>query len=403
MYARHLTPELEALALHRNKMAFISGPRQCGKTTLAKSLLRDPELYFSWDQLKFRQLWAKSPDHLADMALAKRHPRIVLDELHKNQRWKRQLKGFYDDYGQNIEILITGSARLDTYRKGGDSLLGRFYHFHLHPFSLAEVTQILPNWKVFEQFLKTPELKTNATLVEATQALLHFGSFPEPFLGQRQEILNLWQKNRAELLIRQDLRDLSQIQEISQVETLLALLPSKIGAPMSVQSLREDLEVAFTTVKRWLQFLEALYIYFEVKPYTKSIARSLKKEGKIYLYDWSVIESEGPRFENMVAHHLLTLCNHWTDTGVANLELHYLRNKEKFEVDFLITKNKIPFFTVEVKLRELNLDRSFQVFQRTLKVPHFQIVLEPGILRKLPSETGPAWIVSFETFFSHCP
>jgi len=246
-------------------------------------------------------------------------------------------------------------------------------------------------------------IENSSHQTQATEALLKFGGFPEPLLSGREDVHRIWQKNRLELLIRQDLRDLTRLTEVSQVEILASLLPEKVGSPISVQSLREDLEVAYTTVQRWLKFLEALYYQYEIKPYSKSIARSLKKEGKIYLFDWSSIDSPGARFENMVASHLLKMCHYYTDIGAANLNLKYLKNKEKKEVDFLILKNKLPWFTVEVKLGDLQLDPSFGNFQKQIKVPHFQIVKIPHVYREFKLETGAATVISFENFFSHLP
>ncbi len=385
-------------------MAFVSGPRQCGKTTLSKALISGPDLYFSWDQLKFRRLWNNSPEELARQALDHNHPRIVLDELHKNKKWKNELKGFYDEFGDNIEILVTGSARFNTYRKGGDSLLGRFYHFHLYPFSLCELKQeSLVEFSEFTELVETAELPSIAKPYEAVDQLMRFGGFPEPLLSGRDDVHELWQRNRLELLVRQDLRDLSRVNELSQVEILASLLPSKVGSPLSVQSLREDLEVAFTTIQRWLRLLEALYYHFEIKPYSKLIQRSLKKEGKIYLFDWSAVEDLGARFENIVACHLKKLCDHWSDHGLARLELFYLRNKEKNEVDFIVLKNKKPWFTVEAKLSDIQLDTTFQKFQTQTKIPHFQIVQKPGIARTFNVSTGLAKVISFERFFAQTP
>lgn len=401
MIRREISPFIESLALKRNKMAFISGPRQCGKTTLAKDLLLDKSFYFNWDQLKFRQLWIKSPELLAEQSLAAMAPRIVLDELHKSRNWKRELKGFYDEFGEQIQILVTGSSKLDTYRKGGDSLLGRFYHFHLHPLSLSELLSSKKiSFKELEHLILSIKGWPEAKAKTEVESLFRFGGFPEPLLSDREDIHSLWQKTRIDLLIKQDLRDLSQVHELSKVEILAALLPLKVGSPLSTESLRKDLEVAFTTTQKWLLLLKTLFYHFELKPYSKSISRSLKKEGKIYLYDWSSIESPGARFENMVASHLLKFCHSISDTGTAEMELFYLRDKEKREIDFLLVKNKKPWITVEAKIHDLTLDKSFQVFQKKLGVPHFQIVMPSKIDRFLKMETGNVRIISFDTFFS---
>lgn len=400
---RYLEPFIEQLALERNKMAFFSGPRQCGKTTMAKQLAGSSGMYLNWDSLASRALWTKSHKDFASKIIDDQKEILVLDEFHKNPKWKNQLKGFYDFYGDDIKIVLTGSAKLNTYKKGSDSLLGRFLHFNIHPFTLTELEKSSPNsFEHFIQFIKHPDddhfpLKTTSTL----DTLFKFGGFPEPFLAQSDQIQRIWSKNRLELLIRQDLKELSQVIQIGQVEILSTFLPDKIGSPLSVQSLKEDLDVAHTTLSRWLNALSLVYYHFSIKPYSKSITRSLKKEPKVYLYDWSTIQNPGSRFENMVACHLLKLIDFFNDTGVADMELFYLRNKEKFEVDFLVTLNKKPFFTLEAKLNDDKIDTKHLVFTKQLKIPHFQVTKKAGLLKKydLLGIKVHSYVISFEKFF----
>jgi predicted AAA+ superfamily ATPase len=400
---RNLTSALLELGLDRKKMVFLSGPRQCGKTTLGKSLLIDPKFYFNWDSVNFKKTWAQGSESFTLSLLEADHPRILLDEFHKNLKWKNQLKGFFDTYGDKIEIILTGSAKLNTFRKGADSLMGRFLHFNLHPFSLGELCSKAPlSFDDFLSFLSVPESSSKKKELQDNQNLLFkFGGFPEPLNSQREDIHRIWSQNRLELLIRQDLKELSNILNIGQVEILASFLPERVGAPLSVQSLREDLDVAHTTLSRWLNALANVYYHFELKPYSKSVPRSLKKEGKIYLYDWSLVEQEGARFENMLASHLLKLIQFYNDTGQAQLGLHYLRNKDKQEVDFLVTQKNRPLFTVESKLNELSLSKDFLKFQKFLKVPHFQITSKPGVLRQYKSES--AYVISFASFFGQTP
>ena len=228
--------------------------------------------------------------------------------------------------------------------------------------------------------------------------LFQFRGFPEPFLSEREDILKIWQKNRSELLIRQDLNDFSNFLNTNQIEVLASLLPESVASILSVQSLREDLDVAHTTVGRWLNALNQVYYHFEIKPFSQKIPRSLKKDGKIYLYDWSSVDSEGARFENMVASHLLSLIQYYNDIGSSQLGLYYLRNKEKQEVDFIITNKMKPMFTVEVKLSDLSLDKTFMKFRKYFNCPHFQIVKIPGLNRFFKEEN--ARVLSFENFFN---
>ena len=260
------------------------------------------------------------------------------------------------------------------------------------PFSLNEIlNEETFDFAQFKSWLHKPTPSTkNKKHNEAAEVLFKYGGFPEPFKAQSEQIHNLWSKSRVELMIRQDLRDLSHILNIGQVEVLASFLPERIGSPLSKQSLVEDLDVAHTTLTRWLTALNSVYYHYEIKPFSKSIARSLKKEGKLYLYDWSSIESIGPKFENFIACQLLKL-------------IHYLRDKEKNEVDFLVTNKQKPLFTVEAKAQDLVLDTTFRKFQKQLMVPHFQIVQPAGVFRKFMNEAAPAYVISFGSFFENLP
>lgn len=405
MQARNIQPNIVDLGLKRKKMVFLSGPRQCGKTTLCKELLADSKLYYNWDSIAVKKMWSRGSDEFADIVLSHPNPRILLDEFHKNKKWKNQLKAFYDSYGDKIEIMLTGSAKLNTFRKGADSLLGRFIHFHLHPFSIGELQNKRPiSFSEFVRFITQPEPDTyKKSSTQIKELLFQFGGFPEPFQSQRADVHQIWSQNRIELLIRQDMKDLSNILNVGQVEVLASFLPDRVGSPLSVKSLTEDLDAAQTTVVRWLNALSMVYYHFEIKPFTTSIPRTLKKEGKIYLHDWSTVENPGSKFENMVASHLLKLVHFYNDTGQAQLDLHYLRNKEKEEVDFLVSNKKKPLFTVEAKLNDLTLSKTFEKYQQRLKVPHFQIVSTPGIFRKFKTEESISSVISFETFFENTP
>lgn len=380
---RYLFRDIQTLALARNKMAFVSGPRQVGKTTLAKSYgpLFDQTSYKNWDESQFRRLWTKSPNDIKnefDLASLNKKKLLILDEIHKAKGWKQKVKGLFDELGEDLNIIVTGSARLNVFKKGSDSLMGRYLNFRLHPLSYGEVLGNTPEspeiWKR-NLFIRPQELPPQAPLTK----LLSFGGFPEPFFAESEKVLRIWRQSRNEKIVREDLRDLSRLPELSQVEMLTSLLPGKVGSPLSVQSLREDLEVAHDTVTRWLKYLNELYFFFELKPWSKSIPRSLKKEGKIYLYDWTDIDPPGARFENMVASHLLKACHYWTDTGEGNFELYYLRNKEKQEIDFLICKNRKPWLCLEAKTNDTKVDlKATEKFLSYTKCPFVQIIQSEG-------------------------
>ncbi len=386
MLHRYIESALKDLPFAHRKMAFVSGPRQCGKTTLAKMLLEDRGrgTYYNWDETEFRRLWTKSPRFILQSGSADRSPEsvpiVVLDEIHKAKKWKQALKGVYDTMDQPLDILVTGSARLSIYRKGSDSLMGRYYHFRLHPFTLAEIAgyPLLPPERLHSGILEDSGRggKQNRTYLNA---LLKLGGFPEPFLAGEERRLNLWRRGRIEKVVREDLRDLSRIPELGHIEALVSLLPERVGSLFSRASLREELEVSFDTVRRWMQYLFELYYAFEIKPFTYRISRSLKREGKLYLWDYSEITDQAARFENLIAVHLLKACHYWTDTGEGLFELFYLRTKEKQEIDFLIVKDKKPWLPVEVKENDTNPSPNFKRFLPHLNCPlALQLINHPN-------------------------
>jgi predicted AAA+ superfamily ATPase len=380
---RYLENDINDICFKAEKMAFVSGPRQCGKTTMAKLMLKNRGIgeYYNWDEIKFRREWTRNPSLVLPEDSGTVKPLVILDELHKAKLWKRNLKGVYDTQDSRCDILVTGSARLNVYRKGSDSLMGRYYNFRIHPFSVAE----LLNGKYFTHPDKLIQTLLDKQIIETTsenylQKLFNFGPFPEPLFAESERTLNLWQRNRIEKIIREDLRDLSHLSELSQIEMLTSLLPARVSQPLSMQALSEDLEVAYTTIKRWLNYLNELYYFFSLRPYSKSLARALKKESKCYLWDWSEVENSGARFENLVASHLLKYCHYLTDTGFGDYGLHYLKNKEKIEIDFLLTKSNKIFLPIEVKLSDEKPSESWRKWMPQLHCNlGVQVVMTPNV------------------------
>ena len=375
---RYLAVALAELCFANHEIALISGPRQCGKTTLAKMLLaeRGGGLYGNWDDPAFRRVWTRDPVAWARAASGDA-PLVVLDEIHKARGWKRTLKGLYDTREQAGDLIVTGSARLNVYKQGGDSLLGRAFHFRMHPFSAAELEEpATPNTP--ESTLAALAVRKRSFSAEREQrfdALLRFGGFPEPFLRASDAYSRVWRRSRTEKVIREDIRDLSRIPELSRIEVLASLLPERVASPVSMTALREDLEVSLDTVRRWFAMLSELYYLVLLRPWTKRVARSLQKEAKLYLWDWSDVEAEGPRFENMVALHLIKACDYWSDVGLGEFALHSLRNKEKEEIDFLITRKAKPWLLVEAKLTDAAPSAHFRKFLRYMPgTPALQIV-----------------------------
>lgn len=349
----------------RRKMVFVSGPRQVGKTTLARQVLSiTGGAYLNHDngQDRRRILRAEWP---AERGV------VAIDELHKYPRWKRFIKGEYDTHGDRYSFLVTGSARLDVYRKGGDSLLGRYHHYRLHPFSLAELLGGRAPAVVGAELAMASTPPSGAE--DTVRTLLRFGGFPEPFLSGTERVWRRWRKEYGERVVRQDVRDLSAVSDIDTIETLALMLPGRVGAPLSLNSLRIDLETSHRTVSHWVQLLESLYFCHRVYPYTARTIRSLRKEPKLYLWDWSAVEDEGARFENMIAGHLLKFCHYLEDTDGQPVRLWYLRDRDGREVDFLVSLKGKPWMAVETKLKGDTLG-NLPYFRTRLAIPHCYLV-----------------------------
>lgn len=352
-------------------MAFVAGPRQVGKTTLVRHLLERAEQsdnYFNWDVESHRRAILRAPEAFWTIPNSGR-PRIALDEIHKYPRWKRFLKGLYDATGARAEILVTGSGRLDVYQRGGDSLLGRYGLYRLHPFTLGEALASgrAPVLEPRELWRRVQEEAPPAGAADALARLERFTGFPEPLFADSESRLRRWRRGRHHLVIREDLRDLTRIRDIGLVEALAALLPERVGSPLSLNALSEDLGVAFGSVRTWVEALARLYYLFELRPYAGRLARTLRREAKVYLFDFSEIPEPGARFENLVALHLLKLRDAWNDWGLGDYELHYVRDKEKREVDFLLTESRRPYLLLETKLSAREVSPSLLYFRERLK------------------------------------
>jgi predicted AAA+ superfamily ATPase len=341
---RYLHDAIDADLAH--KMVFVSGPRQVGKTTLALHLIGARDLrhpaYLSWDDVRARPriLRAEMPPG---------QPRVILDEVHKYARWRNLVKGLYDTRDPKQSFLITGSARLDVYRRGGDSLQGRYHPYRLHPLSLTEV----------------------GGGRAGVDALLRFGGFPEPFFRGSERHWRRWQRERLDRVVHDDVRDLERVRETSLIELLIDALPSRVGSPLSVKSLREDLAVAHDTAERWVTILENLYVCFRIAPFGAPRIRAVKKERKLYLWDWSQVEDVGARFENLVASHLLRLCHFLEDTEGYRMELRFLRDTDAREVDFVVLRDRQPVFAVEAKSGERALGPGIRYFKARTRIPRW--------------------------------
>ncbi len=295
----------------------------------------------------------------------------LFDELHKYPRWKQFLKGFFDTFADEVRIIVTGSSRLDVYRRGGDSLMGRYFLYRMHPFSVAEaLTRDLPD---AERIVRPPQKVKTADF----EALWQHGGYPEPFLKRDMRFSRRWQSLRLEQLVREDIRDLTQIQQVDQLE-LLARLPASRSAHQIIYSkLAKNIRVSIDTVRRWIDILRNLHLGFLIRPWFRNVSRSLRKEPKWFLRDWASIENTGDKAETFVACPLLKAVDGWNDMGLGKFELGYLRNKEKREVDFLVTRDGNPWFLAEVKHQEQSMSATLRYYQDQLEVPFaFQILID---------------------------
>jgi predicted AAA+ superfamily ATPase len=341
----------------KRKMVFIGGPRQAGKTSLAKHLLERANLdtskrYLNWDALEDREKIMRESFPTGSGLL-------VLDEIHKYSDWRQTVKGLYDKRGDELQILVTGSARLDLYRRGGDSLQGRYHFYHMFPFTLSE--------------LASP---TRSSLND----LMAYGGFPEPFLMASEKETRRWSREYRFHLVREDLRDLERVQDIDSIEKMVYRLPDLVGSPLSLNALREDLNVSHQSVSRWMSMLENLYMIFRIYPFGAPRIRAVKKEAKHYHLDWTVIEGEGIRFENLVACHLLKWCFFVRDTEGYDMELRYFRDVDRREVDFVLMQEKKPIHFIECKKKGREINPALRYLKKRFpEVQATQISLEKDL------------------------
>jgi hypothetical protein len=361
----------EHLATQR-QMVLVSGPRQVGKTTTCRN---HADAYANWDNLDDRERILAGPERLlAELRLdrlSRSSPTILFDELHKYARWKQFLKGFFDTYADQARIIVTGSSRMNIYRRGGDSLMGRYFLYRMHPFSVAEsLDRTLPHPR---RVVRPPQRIKAADF----DALWSHGGYPEPYLKRDVRFSRRWQSLRFDQLVREDIRDLTGVQQIDQIAALVRLLGGRSSHQLVYGSLAREVRVSVDTVRRWIGILADLHLGFLIRPWFRNVTRSLRKEPKWFLRDWAAIDDAGDRAETFVACHLLKAVEGWTDMGLGRFELGYLRDKEKREADFIVVRDAKPWFLVEVKLGDVGPGKSLEYFQRQVNAPlAFQVVIE---------------------------
>ena len=386
MIARILFP-IAFSAQWGRQMRFIMGPRQVGKTTLAKQQLSatgSDSLYYLWDSREVRRKHRENELFFTETALkVTGTPWICFDEIHKMPGWKNILKAIYDETGDKYRYIVTGSAKLTTLRRAGDSLAGRYSAFHLFPLTLAETpgaTATIEPPENGSAFLEE-RINTNPTRDDALTHLITYGGFPEPFIRASRAFHTKWTRDYTDAVIREDIGSLTRIVDREHLVELSELLPEMIGSPVSVASLGVHVQTSQVTLKNYLQRMQDFYLIFPVRPYTKNIKRSLLKAAKYYLYDWTRIENPGARFENYVACELNARVGWWSDISGERFELRYVRTKEKKETDFLLLRNNKPFLLVEAKIGDSSIEaHHFATMDALGHLQFVQVCQTPDIL-----------------------
>lgn len=392
--------------LSEKNMLFLAGPRQAGKTTLANQVADKykNKAYLNWDILTDKQKVITDPTFFQTLNRQDdSKPLVIFDEIHKYKKWKNYLKGIYDEFNYDYRFLISGSGRLDIYQKDGDSLAGRYLMLHLFPFTLSELAGQNLN---FANFIKNPlqfKLSTEKKTQKIWKRLQMLSGFPDPYTQNKQTFWFKWSNNYVNQIIREDIRDLSGIKNIDNASLLFSLLPLKVGSPLSINNLANDLQVSFDTVKNWLNLFDLAYLTFRLSPWSRKIARAISKEKKIYLFNYPFIKSESIRFENMIALELYKAIFNWNELGYGHFNLHYLKNKEKEEVDFLITQNNNPFLLIEAKYSDLEPAKSLLNFQDILNIPAIQLVNQENIFKLYKNNQNKILIATAHQWLAGLP
>jgi predicted AAA+ superfamily ATPase len=387
------------------QMRFITGPRQSGKTTLARAQLRAThcdKLYFLWDLRHVRQRY--KTDELfftADFPPGAGELWVCLDEIHKMPQWKNILKGFFDTLSDRCRLIVTGSAKLDILRRAGDSLAGRYFTFHLQPVTLAELTGRASMLAVcptsVEDYLRTRADSAPATPAALDQ-LIRFSGFPEPLLNGHTPFQRKWAGDYIETVIREDIGTLTRIVDREHLHDLYHLLPGRVGSTLSVASLAGDIQVSPATVKNYLRRLDDFFLTFSLRPFTRNITRSLLKAPKFYLYDWTRVTDPASRFENYVACELLCRMRLWSDSTGLAFNLHYVRNKQKEESDFLLTRDGAPWLLIEAKLSDQPVAGHHLAVAAALgNIPVVQVCRLPGVVQ---AQRERVWRMSADRLFA---
>lgn len=365
------------------EMLFLAGPRQTGKTTLAQDAqaLFNKSCYLNWDNLDDQHIILKGPSaiisHCGLDQAQNEKSLIIFDELHKYKHWRNFIKGFFDSYKKITKIIVTGSAKLDVFNCKGDSLLGRYFLYHIFPFSVGELCNAKLNT---QQIIQPP----NTIKEDLFKNIIQYGGFPKPLITAEKQYLQRWNRTWLSRLIREDLTDLTKITDLKSIEMLTKILTINIGQTINYTSVSKTIRVSDQTIREWIGVLESLHFGFTIRPWHKNLLSSIKKQPKFYLWNWSLISDTGKRNENIIACHLYKAIQYWNDSGFGEFDLFFIRTKDQREVDFLITKDEAPWILIEVKTSaKENLSPQLYYFQDQLKTEHaFQVSMNMPFVNK---------------------
>ena len=379
------------------QMLFLAGARQTGKTTCGKHAA---DVVLNWDNLDDRATILAGPRRVMELIPPPRPdgtaPVLLLDEIHKYKEWKDFLKGFFDTYSDRVRVLATGSARMDVFGRGGDSLMGRYFSCHVHQLSVGELLRTsMPD---------SPVSKPAPIPDSDWDRLRKFGGYPEPYSRASLPFLRRWRRMRRLQLMQEDLRDLSRVHDIAQMDVLATLLERRAGSETVYASLAQEVRVSENTVREWISILNSLYFGFSLTPWAHNPETSLRKTPKWYPHDWSGIDDAGQRNETMLANHLLKAVDLWNDFGFGEFSLHYYRDKQKREVDFVVVRDGAPWILAECKSGCDRLSRSLAYLQEATKAPiALQIVMDAEYRdADCFAASGPT-VVPGRTFLSQLP
>ncbi len=391
-----------------NKMIFLTGPRQVGKTTFAKMWLESigsEDTYFNWDDPSVMMEYKKNPlyfRNVIDEKIKNKPVPLVFDEIHKHTAWRDILKGLYDTNRLRMRLLVTGSSHLGFVRKSGDSLVGRYFSYQMFPLGLPEVvgdfSYLLQDERPFadgESLARLAREASTKAAIEGLEQLLKFSGFPEPFLKGSDRFHRRWQNDYKALLTKEEVRDFSRIQDIRGLETMVEILSTKVGSNLSIPSLVDVLNVSHKTIKNWIEVLNGVYLVFTISAWHRNIKRSIIKEKKLYFFEWSLLFDSGSRFENFLAVNLLRTAVRFTEIGLGNFEVFYIRDKEKREVDFVLVKDNEPVALFEAKESDSSISKPGTFYSKKMNIPLFQIVHNA---KKVEAFPGNCFVIPASNF-----